>query len=60
MKKEVEHYIFQKRGGIMRAGTKSFGTLLIVLLMSWLIRLFAGNLAVVEVLKKVCSVTWNS
>jgi hypothetical protein len=44
----------------MKTGTKSFGTLLIILLMSWLIRLFAGNPAVVEVVKKVCSVTWNS
>jgi hypothetical protein len=44
----------------MKTGTKSLGTLLIVLLMSWLIRLFAGYPAVVEVVKKVCSVTWNS
>ena len=40
--------------------TKSIGTLLCVLLMSWLVRLFAGNLAVVELAKKISSVTWNS
>jgi len=44
----------------MKTATKSLGTFIIVLLMSWLIRLFAWNPAVVEVVKKVCSVTWNS
>jgi len=32
----------------------------VLLLISWLIRLFAENPAVVELVKKVCSVTWNS
>jgi hypothetical protein len=44
----------------MKIRTKSFGALLFILLVSWLIRLFAGNPAAVEVVKKVCSVTWNS
>ncbi len=44
----------------MKIGTKSIGTMLILLLMSWLVRLFVGNLALVELARKVCSVTWNS
>jgi len=44
----------------MKIGKISIGTLLVLLLMSWLLRLFTGNLAVVELARKVCSVTWNS
>ena len=44
----------------MKVRTKTVGILLVVLLMSWLARLFAGNSAVMELAKKVCSVTWNS
>jgi len=44
----------------MKERTKSVGILLVVLLMSWLVRLFVGNLAMVEAVKKLCSVTWNS
>ncbi len=44
----------------MKDRTKSIGLLLVVLLMSWLARLLAGNQAVVEIVKKVASVTWNS
>jgi len=44
----------------MKERTKSFGILLVVLLMSWLIRLFAGNPAALELVRKIASVTWNS
>ncbi|HSB65767.1 MAG TPA: hypothetical protein VLD65_04265 [Anaerolineales bacterium] len=44
----------------MKVKMKSIGILLVVLLMSWLARLFAGNSAMMELVKKVCSVTWNS
>lgn len=39
---------------------KSMVTMLLVLSMSGLVRLFAGNLALVELVKKIASVTWNS
>jgi hypothetical protein len=44
----------------MKERAKSVAILLIVLLMSWLIRLFAVNHMVMETVKKLCSVTWNS
>ncbi len=44
----------------MKERTKTVGILLVVLFMSWLARLLAGNQAVVEIVKKVASVTWNS
>jgi hypothetical protein len=44
----------------MKNGMKSIGALLMILLMSSLLRFLAGNPAVLEVVKKVCSVTWNS
>jgi len=44
----------------MKNRTKSVGIVLILMLMSWLARLLAGNQAAVEFVKKVCSVTWNS
>jgi hypothetical protein len=44
----------------MKVRMKSVGILLVVFLMSWLARLFAENSAVTELVKKVCSVTWNS
>jgi len=44
----------------MKVRKKSFGILFVMLLMSWLARLLAGNSAVMELVKKVCSVTWNS
>ena len=49
-----------KWGGTMKIGKKSVGTMFVLLLISWLIRLFAENPAVVELVKQVCSVTWNS
>ena len=39
---------------------KSIGAILILALMSWLVRFLAGSPAVVDLVKKVCSVTWNS
>jgi len=43
----------------MIAKSKSVSVLLIVLFLSILARLFAGNLAFLDVIKKVSSVTWN-
>ncbi len=44
----------------MKERMKSVGILAVVLLMSWLIRLFLGNPTAIELVKKIASVTWNS
>lgn len=44
----------------MKERTKSVAILLMVLLMSWLVRLFVGNPTAIELARKIASVTWNS
>jgi len=44
----------------MKEKTKSVVVLVIVLLMSWLVRFFFGNSTVIDFVRKIASVTWNS
>ena len=44
----------------MKEKRKSVGILLLMLLMSWLVRVFVGNSAAIDLVKKIASVTWNS
>jgi len=44
----------------MKEKTRSIGILLVVLLMSWLVRFFFGNSTVIDFVRKIASVTWNS
>ena len=44
----------------MKEKTRSVGILLVVLLMSWLVRFFFGNSTVIDFVRKIASVTWNS